>query len=163
MPLEENLPSAWVCFDFSYSGKRKQRAGELIRALGAYLQQQPLILPTSSHNSFLGDNTAQWAHSSWSLYVATGEGKQMSQSSGCYNNTFRQTEEGSALLILHVSSWKRLAFRVHIPPWGLPVTNDQQGDRLITIIITRAWNRLEDLYPCAHVGQLEFSHQPRVF
>lgn len=120
MPLEENLPSPWVCFDFLYSGKRKQRPGELIRALRVYLQQQHLILPTSSHNSFLGNNAAQWAHSSWSLYVATGEGKQMSQSSGCYHNTQRQIDEASALLNLHVSSWERLAFRMHKPPRDSP-------------------------------------------
>lgn len=85
----------------------------------------------------------------------------MSQSPGCYN-TLRQTEEGSALLNLPVSSWEKIGIRKAQSSQGLAVTNHQQGDHLITIVIMNAWNLLEDLYPCTNLGQLEFSRQPRV-
>lgn len=35
----------------------------------------------------------------------------MSQSPGCYNNTWRQTEEDSALLSLDVSFWEKIGIR----------------------------------------------------
>lgn len=62
----------------------------------------------------------------------------MSQSPGCYNNTLRQTEEGSALLNLPVSSWEKIGIRKAQSSQGLPVTNHQQGDHLITIVVMNA-------------------------
>lgn len=91
MPLDENLPSTWICFDLLCTGKRKQGAGEPIRALRFYLQHQHFKLPQVTVVSWEKQYSPMSSFKLVSLACDRG-GKARESKPWCYN-TLRQSEE----------------------------------------------------------------------